>query len=155
MHVLTDVTLVTCGSSSCAIHSYEDNNSVALVHKKELVEKFTGWKNEESSTSENLILHDVNKPKSINRVTEKYATEISTASIMEVEEASTKKSQTSKSDEDASSDLESELDAWSAKRLALIEKKQNATPSGPHKIPVLTYKRWSTENYQEITKKCT
>jgi len=47
------------------------SDCAALVLKKELLEKFTLWKNEESSASKDLILHDVNKPKPIKRVTEK------------------------------------------------------------------------------------
>ena len=68
------------------------SDCVVLVYKKELVEKFTGWKNEESCASEDLLLHDIDKPKSNNRDTDKDVPEISTASEMEVEEAPKKKS---------------------------------------------------------------
>ena len=79
------------------------------------------------SASEDLILHDVDKPKLIKKVTERDAPENYGASEMEIDDASKKKSQKSKGDEDASSDLDTELDAWSAKRLALVEKKANST----------------------------
>jgi len=55
----------------------------------------------------------------------KYAPENSGASEMEVDDASKKESQKSKGDEDTSSDSDTELDAWTAKRLALVEKKAN------------------------------
>ena len=45
------------------------SDCASLIRKKELVEKFSGWKNEESSESEDLLLHDVDKPRSIKRVT--------------------------------------------------------------------------------------
>ena len=89
----------------------------ALVCKNELVEKLTGWKNEEAPDSEDLMLHDINKPKSNKRDIEKNAPEDYAASGKEVDKASSKKSKKSKRGEDASSDSNSELDAWTANKL--------------------------------------
>jgi len=47
----------------------------ALVRIKELVVQFTGWKNEDASANEDLLLHDINKPKLNATVTDKDAIE--------------------------------------------------------------------------------
>ena len=104
------------------------SDCAVLVHKKERVEKLTGWKNKEASASENIMPHDVDKSKPNKKETEKDAPEDSAASNKEVDKTTKKKSKKkNERGEDTSAHSNSELDAWTIKKLAFTEKKGNAS----------------------------